>query len=114
MFAVYKIEKKIFGHIPTKKEKPEGPIDDLPNFRASVPYFNNIVSTARNLNHLLYSKARKGYSSSKTVRQFISTGSSGLGVTVIKSESKYMCLWCNENRKEELKDKKTDSIFSKN
>ena len=109
IYTVYDIEKDILGRAPKKTEIPKGPITDLPGFRDGIPGFNKSLSKAMIQNQLLYSTTRRHFNSYQTVRQFTSPGT-----TVTKSEPKYMCLWCNEKRKEQLKNQPTDSVLSKN
>ena len=107
LYSVYNMETKIFGLTPTQTQAPTGPVS-LPDYRKEIPAFKGSVSKIITQNQLLYTTVRDYSGSYGTVQQF--TGTS----TVVKSEPKYMCLWCNEKRKEELNNLPTDPVLSKN
>lgn len=107
--VVYGKENAISGlNHPSLGELTEGP-NTISNWREGASSFQSSTNRLQNQNQLFYHNFSNYASDVGAVAQFASPGT-----TVIQTNMKYMCLWCNEERKEEFKSKTTDPILSKN
>ena len=108
MYTIYEMENEIADlSKPEKTPVTNGPVS-IPEWRNNISKFQRSMESFQIQNQLLYKAYHLFAQDSKIVQQFTSPS------TTVKSEPKYMCLWCNKKRKEEFTNGLTDSVLSKN
>ena len=110
MVDLSKRDSDIFGFYSPLGEPAEGP-NSISDWRKGVSSFRSTTGTFKSRNQAFYHSFGRYSSHASIVQQFTNPGTV---TTVIQTNMKYMCLWCNEKRKAELKNRPTDSVLSKN